>query len=207
AYVYLVDRLLASPHYGERWGRHWLDLARYADSDGYEVDKVRPHAWYWRDWVIRAVNDDMPFDQFTIEQLAGDLLPGASFSQRLATAFHRQTLTNNEGGIDKEEYRVKAVMDRATTTATVWLRLTLGCTQCHNHPYDPLSQREFYGLYAFFNNADEIDLLLSKEAEVRYGWEGLRSDLVEKKSAKMQEVRLAVLADRGQPRPTYVFHR
>jgi hypothetical protein len=207
AYESLVDRLLASPHFGERWGRHWLDLARYADSDGYEVDKVRPHAWYWRDWVIRAVNDDMPFDQFTIEQLAGDLLPEAGFWQRLATAFHRQTLTNNEGGIDKEEYRVKAVMDRATTTATVWLGLTMGCTQCHNHPYDPLSQREFYGLYAFFNNADESDLSLSKEAEARYRWEGLRSALVEKKSPKIQEVRLAVLAERDQPRPTYLFHR
>jgi hypothetical protein len=207
AYEILVDRLLASPHYGERWGRHWLDLARYADSDGYEVDKVRPHAWYWREWVIRAVNEDLPFDRFTIEQLAGDLLPGAGFAQKLATAFHRQTLTNNEGGIDKEEYRVKAVMDRATTTATVWLGLTLGCTQCHNHPYDPLSQREFYGLYAFFNNADEADLPLSKEAVARYGWEGLKTALIEKKSAKMQQVQLAVLAERDRPRPTYLFHR
>jgi hypothetical protein len=206
AYEKLVDRLLASPHFGERWGRHWLDLARYADSDGYEVDKVRPHAWYWRDWVIRAVNDDMPFDRFTIEQLAGDLLPGAGFAQKLATGFHRQTLTNNEGGIDKEEYRVKAVMDRATTTATVWLGLTVACTPCHDHPYDPLSQREFYGLYAFFNNADEAELSLSKEAAARHGWEGLQTALVDKKSSKA-EVRLAVLAERDQRRPTYLFHR
>jgi len=207
AYEKLVDRLLASPHFGERWGRHWLDLARYADSDGYEVDKVRPHAWYWRDWVIRAVNDDLPFDRFTLEQLAGDLLPGADFPQKLATAFHRQTLTNNEGGIDKEEYRVKAVMDRATTTATVWLGLTLGCTQCHNHPYDPLSQREFYGLYAFFNNADEADLPLSKNASAKYGWQGLRTALVEKKGANAQDTRLAVLTERDRPRATHLFHR
>jgi mono/diheme cytochrome c family protein len=206
AYERLVDRLLASPHFGERWGRHWLDLARYADSDGYEVDKVRPHAWYWRDWVIRAVNDDMPFDQFTTHQLAGDLLPGADFPEKLATAFHRQTLTNNESGIDKEEYRVKAVMDRATTTATVWLGLTLACAQCHNHPYDALSQRQFYGLFAIFNNADEVDLPLSKEAEARYGWEGLRTAL-EKKSPKTPALKLAALAERDAPRPTYLFHR
>jgi hypothetical protein len=205
AYEKLVDRLLASPHFGERWGRHWLDLARYADSDGYEVDKVRPNAWYWRDWVIRAVNEDMRFDQFTVEQLAGDLLPGAGFSQKLATAFHRQTLTNNEGGIDKEEYRVKAVMDRVNTTATVWLGLTVGCMQCHDHPYDPLTQREFYGLYAFFNNADEVDLPLSKEIATKYGWEGLRTAFVEKKSAK--ETQLAVLAERPEPRRTHLFHR
>jgi hypothetical protein len=206
AYERQVDRLLASPHFGERWGRHWLDLARYADSDGYEVDRVRPHAWYWRDWVIRAVNDDLPFDQFTTQQLAGDLLPGAGFAEKLATAFHRQTLTNNEGGIDKEEYRVKAVMDRATTTAAVWLGLTLGCAQCHNHPYDPLSQRQFYGLFALFNNADEVDLPLSKEDEARYGWEGLRTAL-EKRSPKRPDVRLAVLTERDPPRLTYVFHR
>ncbi len=206
AYEKLVERLLASPHFGERWGRHWLDLARYADSDGYEVDRVRPHAWYWRNWVIRAINDDMPFDQFTVHQLAGDLLPSAGFAEKQATAFHRQTLTNNEGGIDKEEYRVKAVMDRTATTATVWLGLTLGCTQCHNHPYDPLSQRQFYGLFAIFNNADEVDLPLSKEVEGRFGWEGLRS-MLEKKSPKTQEVRLAVLTERDQPRPTYLFVR
>ncbi len=117
----LVDRLLASPHYGERWGRHWLDLARYADSDGYEADRPRPYQWRYRDWVIDALNRDMPFDQFTIEQLAGDLLPGASLAQKTATGFHRNTLTNREGGADKEQFRVEACIDRVNTTAKVWL--------------------------------------------------------------------------------------
>ncbi|MCI0459180.1 MAG: PSD1 and planctomycete cytochrome C domain-containing protein [Gemmataceae bacterium] len=224
AYEKAVDRLLASPHFGERWGRHWLDLARYADSDGYEVDKVRPHAWYWRDWVLRAVNEDMPFDQFTVEQLAGDLLPltppsppaggeggvrGATFSQRLATAFHRQTLTNNEGGIDKEEYRVKAVIDRVHTTAAVWLGLTAGCAQCHDHPHDPLRQREFFQLYAIFNNADEADLPL---AQLRNADRGMRnedpSSTPQSAISNLQsKVRLAVLAERAQPRTTYLFQR
>jgi len=160
AYERLVDRLLASPHFGERWGRHWLDQARYADSDGYEVDKPRPDAYRWRDWVIDAVNRDLPLDQFTVEQFAGDLLPNAAPQQRLATAYHRQTLTNNEGGVDQEEYRFKAVQDRASNTAAVWLGLTLGCAQCHDHPYDPFSQREFYALAAIFNNADEAEIEL-----------------------------------------------
>ncbi|MBW3600673.1 MAG: DUF1549 domain-containing protein, partial [Planctomycetes bacterium] len=185
AYERLVDRLLASPHFGERWGRHWLDQARYADTDGYEVDAARPHAWHWRDWVIRAVNDDLPFDRFTVEQLAGDLLPAATFDQQLATAFHRQTLTNNEGGIDKEEYRVYAMMDRVNTTAVVWLGLTAGCTQCHDHPYDPLSQREYYQLFAFFNNADETELPLADDSEVK----------------------LAVLTEREEPRTTHLLRR
>src|SRR6185436_15376523 len=136
SYSALVERLLSSPHFGERWGRHWLDQARYADSDGYEVDKPRPDAYLWRDWVIDAVNRDLPLDQFTIEQFAGDLLPNATPMQRLATAYHRQTLTNNEGGVDKEEYRFKAVLDRVSNTAAVWLGLTLGCAQCHDHTYD-----------------------------------------------------------------------
>ncbi len=150
-----IDRLLASPHFGERWGRHWLDQARYADSDGYEKDNPRPNAWVWRDWVIKAINDDMPFDQFTTEQLAGDLFTKATPRQRLATAFHRQTLRNREGGTDQEEDRVKRVIDRVTTTARTWLGLTLECAQCHNHPYDPITQRDFYQIYAFFNNTDE----------------------------------------------------
>lgn len=158
AYEALVDELLASPHFGERSGRHWLDLARYADSDGYEKDGVRPYAWLYRDWVINAINRDMPFDQFTIEQLAGDLLPEATLEQKKATAFHRQTLTNKEGGVDQEEFRCKATVDRANTTATVWLGLTLGCAECHTHKYDPITQREFYQFYAFFNNASEKEL-------------------------------------------------
>jgi hypothetical protein len=164
AYERLVDRLLASPHFGERWGRHWLDLARYADSDGYEVDKARPDAYRWRDWVIAAVNRDLPLDQFTVEQFAGDLLPEATPEQRLATAYHRQTLTNNEGGVDQEEYRLKAVLDRVSNTGTVWLGLTLGCAQCHDHPYDPFTQREFYSLAAIFNNADESEIELPGDA-------------------------------------------
>ncbi len=158
AYEQLVTRLLNSPHYGERWGRHWLDLARYADSDGYEKDTARPFAWRWRNWVIEAINRDLPFDQFTIEQLAGDLLPEASLEQRIATGFHRNTLVNKEGGVDQEEFRVKAVVDRVNTTSTVWLGLTVGCAQCHSHKYDPIAQREFYGLYAFFNSVSDVDL-------------------------------------------------
>ncbi|MEQ1854084.1 MAG: DUF1549 domain-containing protein, partial [Chthoniobacteraceae bacterium] len=132
----LTDGLLASPRYGERWGRHWLDKARYADSDGYEKDRPRPDAWRYRDWVIAAVNADMPFDQFTIEQLAGDLLPNATPEQKLATAFHRQTLTNTEGGVDQEQFRNEAVFDRTETTGAVWLGLTVGCARCHTHKYD-----------------------------------------------------------------------
>ncbi|MBM3830821.1 MAG: DUF1553 domain-containing protein [Verrucomicrobia bacterium] len=155
AYERLVDRLLASPHFGERWARHWLDLARYADSDGYEKDNPRPFAYTFRDWVIAAINSDLPFDQFSIQQLAGDLLPNATQSQKVATGFHRQTLTNTEGGTDQEEFRCKAVVDRVSTTATVWLGTTMGCAECHSHKYDPFTQREFYQLFAFFNNANE----------------------------------------------------
>ena len=158
AYERLVDRLLASPHYGEKWARQCLDLARYADSDGYARDLVRPYAWRWRDWVIEALNDNMPFDQFTIEQFAGDLLPNATLEQRIATGFNRNTLTNREGGINTEEFRVEQVVDRTSTLGTVWLGLTLGCARCHDHKYDPISQREFYQLYAFFNSAVEVNL-------------------------------------------------
>ncbi|HVC96300.1 MAG TPA: PSD1 and planctomycete cytochrome C domain-containing protein [Pirellulales bacterium] len=158
AYELLVDRLLASAHYGERWGRHWLDLARYADSDGYEKDTGRPHAWRWRNWVIDALNRDLPFDQFTIRQLAGDLLADADDDARIATGFHRNTLTNREGGADQEEDRVKKTVDRVNTTGSVWLGLTIGCAQCHSHKYDPLAQREYYGLFAFFNSVDEVEI-------------------------------------------------
>ena len=158
AYEALVDRLLASPHFGERWARHWLDLAHYADSDGYEKDSPRPFAYVYRDWVIRSLNRDQPFDQFTIEQIAGDLLPNATAEQKLATGFQRQTLTNKEGGVDQEEFRRKAVVDRVGTLGTVWLGVTLACAECHAHKYDPFSQRDFYQLYAFFNDASERDL-------------------------------------------------
>mgnify|MGYP001270424558 CR=1 FL=1 len=151
AYQRMVDRALASPHYGERWGRHWLDQARYADTNGYSVDAERT-MWPYRDWVIQALNDDMPFDQFTIEQLAGDLLPNASKEQLIATGFHRNTLINEEGGTDDEQFRVEAVVDRVNTTGAVWLGLTVGCAQCHTHKFDPLTHDDYYQLFAFFNN-------------------------------------------------------
>ncbi|MCZ7639397.1 MAG: DUF1549 domain-containing protein [Verrucomicrobia bacterium] len=154
AYARVVDRLLASPHYGERWARRWLDLARYADTNGFEKDRPRS-IWPWRDWVIEALNADLPFDQFTIQQLAGDLLPGATPAQRIATGFHRNTMLNEEGGIDPLEYRFYSVVDRVNTTGTTWLGLTVGCAQCHTHKYDPISQREYYRFLAFLNNADE----------------------------------------------------
>jgi mono/diheme cytochrome c family protein len=170
AYSELVEELLASPHFGERWGRHWLDMARYADSDGYEKDKPRPNAWRYRDWVIEAINEDLPYDQFTVEQLAGDLLPEATPKQRLATAFHRQTLTNTEGGTDQEQWRVAAVMDRLETTGSVWLGLTLTCARCHDHKYDNIAQDEYYQLFAFYNNGDETNFPLpsSKAALAKY---------------------------------------
>jgi hypothetical protein len=158
AYERLIDRLLASPHYGERWGRHWLDQARYADSDGYEKDGKRPFAWRYRDWVIAALNADQPFDKFSIEQIAGDLLPGATQDQKIASGFHRNTLHNTEGGIDPEEDRVKKTVDRTNTFSTVWLGLTLGCAQCHTHKYDPITQREYYQMYAFFNSINEENI-------------------------------------------------
>jgi hypothetical protein len=155
AYERAVDRLLASPHYGERWGRHWLDVARYADSDGYTIDAPR-QIWKYRDWVINALNRDMPFDQFVIEQIAGDMLPNPTVDQLIATGFHRNTPSNYEGGIDFEQYRVEAVVDRVATTGAAFFGLTLGCARCHDHKYDPISQKEFYQLFAYFNNVDEI---------------------------------------------------
>jgi mono/diheme cytochrome c family protein len=151
----VVDRLLASPHYGERWGRRWLDAARYADSDGYSIDAPRP-IWKYRDWVIDAFNRVMPFTEFTIDQIAGDLLPNPTTDQLIATGFHRNTPSNFEGGIDFEEYRNEAVADRVATTGNVFLGLTIGCARCHDHKYDPIKQKEFYQLFAYYNNTDEI---------------------------------------------------
>ncbi|MDB5334430.1 MAG: hypothetical protein JWN70_49 [Planctomycetaceae bacterium] len=158
AYEDLVDRILKSPHFGERWGRHWLDLARYADSDGYEKDTPRPFAYRYRDWVIDAINRDLPFDQFTVEQLAGDLLPNATMEQRMAAGFHRNTLTNKEGGADQEEFRVAATVDRVNTLGSVWLGLTVGCAQCHTHKYDPITQREYFQLFAYLNSIQETEM-------------------------------------------------
>jgi hypothetical protein len=158
AYERLVDRLLASPHYGERWARYWLDLAHYADSDGYEKDLPRPNAWRYRHWVIDAMNRDMPFDQFTLEQLAGDLLPNATLEQKVATGFLRCVLTNREGGVDRAEARFEQLVNRTSTVSTVWLGLTVGCAQCHNHKYDPISQKDHYAMMAFFEQAEDADI-------------------------------------------------
>src|SRR5262245_7898254 len=157
AYERAVDRFLKDSAYGERWARMWLDLARYADSAGYGSDPLRPNLWPWRDWVIDAFNRNLRFDQFTIEQIAGDLLPNPTFEQRMATAFHRNTMTNTEGGTDREEFRVAAVKDRADTTMQVWMGLTMGCAKCHNHKYDPIAQNEYYRFYALFNQTADND--------------------------------------------------
>lgn len=166
AYESAVDRLLRSPHYGERWGRHWLDAARYADSNGYSIDAPRS-IWPYRDWVIRALNADMPFDRFAVEQLAGDLLPNATLDQRVATGFHRNTTINQEGGINVEQFRIEAIVDRVATTGAVFLGLTIGCAQCHDHKFDPISQREYYQMFAFLNNCDEPNLELATPEQVR----------------------------------------
>jgi hypothetical protein len=156
AYERVVDRLLASPAYGEHWARKWLDLVRYADTNGYEKDKRRT-IWPYRDWVIDALNADMPFDQFTVEQIAGDMLPSATRQQRIASAMHRNTMQNDEGGTDDEEFRTSAVIDRVNTTMQAWMGTTMGCCQCHTHKYDPLPHREYYELFAFFNQTEDAD--------------------------------------------------
>jgi len=166
AYEKLVDRLLASPAYGERWARKWLDLARYADTNGYEKDRPRT-IWPYRDWVVQALNENMPFDQFTIRQIAGDLLPDATQADRIATGFHRNTMLNEEGGIDPLEFRYHAMADRVATTGTTWLGLTTGCAQCHDHKYDPISHREYFGMMACLNNADEVELPLTEQKSAR----------------------------------------
>lgn len=158
AYERVVDRLLASPAFGERMAMDWLDVARYADTNGYFRDAPRS-MWAWRDWVIGAFNRDLPFDQFTIEQLAGDLLPNPTLEQRIATGFNRNTMANNEAGLIDEEYRVEYVAERVETTGTAWLGMTVGCARCHDHKFDPISQREFYQLFAFFNNSPEPGLI------------------------------------------------
>lgn len=152
-----LERLVTSPHYAEHQARFWLDLARYADTRGYEADRARPHMWHYRDWVIRAFARDLPYDQFIIEQLAGDLLPEPTLEQRIATAFHRNTMTNDEGGTDDEEFRCEAVVDRVDTTFAVFLGTTMACARCHDHKYDPFSQREYYELFAFFNQTADAD--------------------------------------------------
>ena len=154
AYERLVDRLLDSPRYGERMATEWLDLARYADTHGYQMDRFRS-VWPWRDWVVRSFNNNLPFDQFVTWQLAGDLLPHATKEQRLATAFNRLHMQNEEGGIVEEEFRVAYVVDRVDTFGTAFLGLTLECARCHDHKFDPITQRDFYALSSFFQNIDE----------------------------------------------------
>lgn len=188
AYAELVERLLRSPHYGERWGRWWLDQARYADSNGYSVDAPR-QIWKYRDWVVDALNRDLPFDQFTLEQLAGDLLPEATDEQRIATGFHRNTQINQEGGIDPEQFRIDSIFDRVATTGTVWLGLTIGCCQCHDHKFDPIEQREYYQFFAFFNNQDEPSLTVY---DPKLNASGL---LAEKKTLEGEQRRIVMEAD------------
>ena len=150
AYAREVDRLLASPHYGEKWARYWLDLAHYADSDGYEKDLVRPWSWRYRDWVIDAFNRDMPYDRFVTLQIAGDEVPGAPPKTASRPDFYRNTLTNREGGVDRNEARFEQLVDRVGTTGTVLLGITLRCAQCHDHKFDPIKQRDFYQMLALF---------------------------------------------------------
>jgi hypothetical protein len=215
----LVDRLLASEHYGERQARHWLDQARYADSNGYTIDGARS-IWPYRDWVINALNKDMPFDQFTIEQLAGDMLPKATKEQQVATGFHRNTSFNEEGGTDAEQFRVERVIDRTNTTGAVWLGLTVGCAQCHDHKYDPFSQKDYYRLYAFFNSADEpqitlggspelekqIAALTAELAELRLGGndDAVKKKLAELKAVEKKATSTLVMKERPKARESFI---
>lgn len=231
AYERRVEELLRSPHFGERWARWWLDAARYADSNGYSIDGPRT-MWPWRDWVIRALNDDMPFDEFTTAQLAGDLLPDATLDQRVATGFHRNTQINQEGGIDPEQFRIESVIDRVNTTGTVFLGLTVACAQCHDHKFDPVSQKEYFELFAFFNDQDEPALPVptaeeaariaaheAKErrieaqlAEIRAGAEP-RKEEEERLDRELKSLRRTrprptttlVLAELKSPRESYIF--
>ena len=189
-----VDQLLASPHFGEHWARWWLDLAHYGDSDGYLQDFLRPVAWRYRQWVIDSLNNDKPFDQFIVEQIAGDLLPNASVDQQMGTGFLRNTLSNREGGADLEEFRVRQVLDRTSTVGTTFLALTIGCAQCHDHKYDPISQREFYQLYAFFNSADEANINAPLPAELTAWQQALpvynqrRAELIAPLASRLNEL-------------------
>ncbi|HEY1784944.1 MAG TPA: DUF1549 domain-containing protein, partial [Pirellulales bacterium] len=199
AYEKLVDRLLARPAYGEYWGQQWLDLARYADSAGYADDPLRT-IWLYRDYVIRSLNENKPFDRFTVEQIAGDLLPGATEEQLVATAFHRNTLTNSEGGTDDEEFRNVAVVDRVNTTMAVWMGTTMACAQCHNHKYDPISQEEYFRFFSFFNQSEDRDrkdeepvltVYTESQQQQRTAWQAELASLEESLRTKSTETRPA----------------
>jgi hypothetical protein len=185
AYERLVDRLLESPHYGERQARPWLDQARYADTNGYEKDGGRS-IWPYRDWVIHAFNQDMPFDQFTIRQLAGDLVPNPTLDDRIATSFHRNTMVNTEGGIDDEEFRVAAVVDRVNTTMQVWTGTTFACAQCHDHKYDQFTQQEYFQLFAFFNNTADRGGSTAPELPLPTAEQTARRDQIRRELAELQ---------------------
>ncbi|MDF1753154.1 MAG: PSD1 and planctomycete cytochrome C domain-containing protein [Verrucomicrobiales bacterium] len=176
AFRTVVDTLLESPRFGERWARQWLDLARYADSNGFQADQLRD-SWAYRDWVIKALNDNMPYDRFTVEQLAGDLLPGATLDQKIATGFHRTVTCNVEAGVHAEENRTNQVVDRVNTTGTVWLGITMECAQCHDHKYDPFSMKDYYQLFAFFNNTPLEVQLPSSKTDVSHDFIGPFMDL------------------------------
>jgi len=188
AWVSLVDRFLASPAYGIRWARDWLDLARYSDTNGYEKDRPRS-IWPYRDWVVSAFNADLPYDQFTIEQLAGDLLPNPTTDQLIATGFHRNTMLNEEGGIDPLEFRYLAMVDRVATTGSVWMGLTTGCAQCHTHKFDPITHTDFYALFALLNNADEPEIEIVETTLTKQRQE------IEKKIAALETKAVATIGE------------
>lgn len=188
AYERQVERLMASPHYGERWARWWLDAARYADSNGFEKDRTRS-IWPWRDWVIRSLNEDKPFDVFTVEQLAGDLLPGATLDQRVATGFLRNSMVNMEGGVEPEKFRVEAMIDRVDCVSRTWLGVTLACAQCHNHKYDPFTMADYYGFYALLNQDDEprIEIPSPEQSQKRTAVEAAARAVEDKVRASMKD--------------------
>ncbi|MFM1921827.1 MAG: hypothetical protein RLZZ303_3461 [Candidatus Hydrogenedentota bacterium] len=199
AYERAVDDLLASPRFGEQWTQVWLDLARYADTKGYEKDDRRT-MWPFRDWVIKAINANMPFDQFTREQLAGDLLPEPTTDQIIATAFHRNTMTNDEGGTDNEEFRTAAVFDRVDTTMQVWMGMTMVCAQCHTHKYDPIAMREYYSVFAFFNQTEDADLYPEEKPLLELPSDEQRAELSEN-SARLNAAEAALKELVGEPAP------
>jgi hypothetical protein len=216
-YERLVDRLLASPQYGEKWARPWLDLCHYADTDGYLTDQLRPVAWRYRAWLVDTLNRNQPFDEFTVNQLAGDLRRGATINQRIATGFLRQTLSNREGGAEPEEFRVKQIVDRTEMVGTIWLGLTVGCARCHDHKYDPIEQREFFQLYACLNDADEvnIDAPLAVEQETftasRDEYDRRRRKLIDPLHAEIKELQsrweAKCLGARDNPGKEHVWDR